>query len=49
MDIRDNIFQLKDTYQKMQMLLTVVKDSNDAITLQDLQGNVSPPLHSRYT
>ncbi|MFQ5713734.1 MAG: ATP-binding protein [Candidatus Scalinduaceae bacterium] len=37
---KDNIFDLKDVYQKLQRLATVINDSNDAVTLQDLEGNI---------
>ncbi|ODS33927.1 MAG: diguanylate cyclase/phosphodiesterase [Candidatus Scalindua rubra] len=39
-NIKENVFDLKDIYQKLQRLATVIKDSNDAVTLQDLEGNI---------
>lgn len=39
-DDRDNILDTDDSYQRLQRLTTIIRDSNDAITLQDFAGNI---------
>ena len=39
-DVRENLFEKDDKYHGLQRLATVVRDSNDAITLQSFEGNI---------